>query len=382
VPEENGIAERCNRTLLEKVRSILTEANIGNEWWSFAVLTACFQFNRTPNASIENYSPFELRYGLRENYFRLKPFGCKILISQPKEKRKKLDLTSHKGILLGYIEKSTEYVALDFVLNEIVKAPSTSRFKENEFPGIPEETLRIILLREDLRRDKKILDEYEGEVLESFITSKSNIPHDLIEVIESPDREKWENAVKIEMEKMKSYGVIEEVPMPDAHVNIISTRLVFSKKTSNNKDQFEYKAKLVARGFEDREFIEDVFAPTPHLETLRFLFSYFAMNKKHGVSIQGFDVKAAFLNAKLEREVFVYPPNGMQISKDKCWKLKKAIYGLNDAPKLWSETFRETISRIGLKKLSSDQCLYLNSETKCFLFYHVDDCLVCGLKEI
>jgi hypothetical protein len=95
-----------------------------------------------------------------------------------------------------------------------VKAPSTSRFKENDFPGIPEETLKIILLREDLKSENMTAEDYGKELLESYMVSDSKIPKDLIEVANSRDKEKWEAAVTVEMEKMKSYEGIEEVSVP------------------------------------------------------------------------------------------------------------------------------------------------------------------------
>ena len=59
----------------------------------------------------------------------------------PSDKRGKLGNTTKPGIMLGYSTRSTEYIVLDFGTAEIVLAPSTSTFRKNEFPGIPDEVL-------------------------------------------------------------------------------------------------------------------------------------------------------------------------------------------------------------------------------------------------
>ena len=48
IPQHNGVAERMNRTILEKVRSMLKTANLAKEFWGAAVTTACYLINRTP----------------------------------------------------------------------------------------------------------------------------------------------------------------------------------------------------------------------------------------------------------------------------------------------------------------------------------------------
>ena len=63
----------------------------------------------------------------------------------------------------------------------------------------------------------------------------------------------------------------------------------------------------------------------------------------HGANTLG-DVSAAFLHAAMSGEVFVWPPKEFYPNGDCLWKLKKAVYGLRQAPKLWEEHFAEVIN--------------------------------------
>ena len=58
-PQQNGVAERMNRTLLEKVRCMLSNAGLGKEFWAEAITYACHLINRLPSAAIDGKTPFE-----------------------------------------------------------------------------------------------------------------------------------------------------------------------------------------------------------------------------------------------------------------------------------------------------------------------------------
>ena len=147
-PEEIGIAERLNRTLLEKFRPMLLESNLPLTFWSFAVMKANFLYNRSPHSSLGEKTPFLLRYGMKESYERFIPFGCKVNRFIHKNQRGKLDDVTSPGIMVGYCENSTELKVLDFEKSEVLLAPSTSTSKANEFPGLPDETLTKFILNQ------------------------------------------------------------------------------------------------------------------------------------------------------------------------------------------------------------------------------------------
>ena len=96
-PEQNGVAERMNRTLMESARSMLSHAGLSNKYWAEAVATAAYIRNRIPTAAIkEEQTPYECWYGKRPNVSHLKVFECMAFAHIPDAQRQKLDKKSEK----------------------------------------------------------------------------------------------------------------------------------------------------------------------------------------------------------------------------------------------------------------------------------------------
>ena len=76
-PQQNGVAERMNRTLMESARSMLAHAGLPDSYWAEAVATAAYLRNRTPTTAFEEKkTPYERWYGKKLNLSHLKVFGC------------------------------------------------------------------------------------------------------------------------------------------------------------------------------------------------------------------------------------------------------------------------------------------------------------------
>lgn len=101
-PQQNGVAERMNRTLLEKARSMVQEAGL-HSMWGEAVLTAAYLCNRSPTSALkEKKTPYEIWYGRKPNIDKMRVFGSVAHTWVPKEKRNKLDPKSEKNVMVGY----------------------------------------------------------------------------------------------------------------------------------------------------------------------------------------------------------------------------------------------------------------------------------------
>ena len=101
-PEQNGKAERLNRTLIEKVRAMLADAGLSKQLWAEALLTANMIRNRSPVAD-KDKTPWELFFGEKPDVSFLRTYGSKAYVLVPKEKRNnKLDAVSTSGKLVGY----------------------------------------------------------------------------------------------------------------------------------------------------------------------------------------------------------------------------------------------------------------------------------------
>jgi transposase InsO family protein len=78
-PQQNGVAERRNRTLLEMVRSMMVQANLSITFWGDALLTAVYILNRVPSKSVSS-TPYELWNNKKPDLSNLRPWGCAAFI--------------------------------------------------------------------------------------------------------------------------------------------------------------------------------------------------------------------------------------------------------------------------------------------------------------
>ncbi|TFY53550.1 hypothetical protein EVJ58_g9393 [Rhodofomes roseus] len=109
-PQENGVAERMNRTIVEMARSMLNDAGLPPSYWGDAVQHAVYIINRTPTRALpDNITPYEAWTGNKPSLAHLRIFGCKAYVHIPKEKRKKLDAKSVECTYLGYAEHRKAY---------------------------------------------------------------------------------------------------------------------------------------------------------------------------------------------------------------------------------------------------------------------------------
>lgn len=100
-PEQNGAAERLNRTLMDKVRPMLAATAMPKYLWAEALATANYVRNRSP-VNDRNKTPYELLFGRKPNVAHLRTFGARTYSVTPKQLRNKLDRTSEPGRFIGY----------------------------------------------------------------------------------------------------------------------------------------------------------------------------------------------------------------------------------------------------------------------------------------
>eukprot|EP01018_Ginkgo_biloba_P022218 Gb_20056 [translate_table: standard] len=112
-PQQNGIAERKNRIILEMARSMMKEKNIGDELWAEGVYIAVYLLNRSPTKDLVNKTPEEAWTGIKPNVSNLKIFGCIAYAHVPDEKRTKMESKSIKCIFIGYSGEQKAYRLYD-----------------------------------------------------------------------------------------------------------------------------------------------------------------------------------------------------------------------------------------------------------------------------
>jgi transposase InsO family protein len=101
-PQQNGVAERMNRTLMEKSRSMLSGVRLGQEFWAEVVGIECYLVNRSPSSALDDKTPHEVWSGKKPSLQHLRVFGFDAYVHVPKENRSKLDNKDEKCIFTSY----------------------------------------------------------------------------------------------------------------------------------------------------------------------------------------------------------------------------------------------------------------------------------------
>ena len=191
-----------------------------------------------------------------------------------------------------------------------------------------------------------------------------------------PDADNWKQAMEEELNSHATLGSWTVVDRP-ADERVLPSMWVFTKKVDAQGRVVRYKARIVIQGNHQRPGVDfgEVFAPVSRYATLRVLL---AMVARDDLELHQLDVKTAFLNAELDRDVYAYPPQGSGVPAGKVLLLKRAVYGLRQAPRAWFEKLKAHLETIGFVPSSADPSLYVLDKdgVRCFLLVYVDDLLL------
>jgi hypothetical protein len=193
------------------------------------------------------------------------------------------------------------------------------------------------------------------------------------QAMQSDDAERWKIAKQQELEAIKGNNTWETVSLP-AGKRAIGSKWVFKTKTDEH-GRTQYKARLVAQGFTQKEGIDftEVFAPVANSATVRVLLTVAGIKS---YAVRHYDVKSAFLNGDLKEEIYMKPPPGVN-ENGKVYRLKKSLYGLKQAANVWNEKLKQTLQKHQCIQSKDDECLYAYTSggVKIYLLVHVDDIL-------
>lgn len=408
-PEQNGKAERFNRTLVEKARAMMQDTNMPKEFWCEAILTAAYLNNRSPTtANVNNVTPAEIWYDKKPTIEHLRIFGTVAYAHIPKELRKKFDATSEKCIMLGYtntgyrlwnIEKEKVIISRNVVFNE------NENYYKRRFPwlnisdtrdDITDETDISEGKEENEQNKEQIIDKnnegrrkikqperfndyemYMAFDAESFV---NKVPECLEEINKRDDKEFWKNAMKREINSIEKNNTWKEVIKPE-NAEILNTRWVFATKSLEEKIEDRYKARLVVKGCAQKKTFDynELYSPVAKMTTIRTLFS---VGNQMGYFFKQLDVKTAFLNGNLNEDIYIYPPEGVNCATGMVLKLNKSLYGLKQASKCWNERINEFLLGLDFQRSDNDYCLYYKgkNDNLIYLLLYVDDMILTGPK--
>ena len=370
-PEQNGRAEREMRVLSEAVTTILTDSKLGKTYWAEAMAYAAFTINRVGKSSIFRKTPFEVFYDKPPFDVRLlRPFGSNVIVQIPKQKRKKFDVKGEEGIFVGYPTDTKGYKVM--TNGNVVRVSCDVQFlgfepepiDDNEDVDDPETVVEEI----DLNWDTE--DETERIVSLMNIRVPGRVSE--IDLMTPDERIFWGLAVQRELESMKRYDVWSVVPYLDQ--KLVNTRWVFRVKDGD--DGPVGKARLVVRGFQTSNY-GDTYAPVANITSIRVFLSVAVYRK---MLIWQVDVETAFLNGELKEEIYLKPPDGLDISEGSVLRLNKALYELKQAPRSWHSTVDKVLKENGFRQSRAELCLYVKNHDL-FLILYVDDILIAGSNE-
>ncbi|CAL2249791.1 unnamed protein product [Prunus armeniaca] len=428
-PQQNGVAERKNRTVVEMAKSMLHEKGVPYEFWAEAVNTAVYLLNRCPTKALNKITPFEAYTGRKPGIAHLKIFGspCHVLI--PSALRHKLEENSHKCIFVGYglcekgyrlFDPSTRKIILsrDVQFDEnglwkwentneeemVVPLPTENQSCEpsqsldtslqmDEEVTLQAEPSQSLDTQTQIVEDTTLQDEGIGESSHFFdhtpkkwrsvseIMAKCNVcivePENYEDAAQD---ESWRKAMEAELEMIEKNDTWKLVERPFAKP-VIGVKWVYKTKLNLDGTVQKNKARLVAKGYSQKPGIDynETFAPVARVDTIRTLIAL-AAHKEW--SLYQLDVKSAFLNGVLKEEVYVEQPQGF-VKKDeetKVYKLHKALYGLKQAPRAWYDEIDAYFNKAGFKKSPSEATLYVKAEGSDVLIVslYVDDIVYTG----
>jgi transposase InsO family protein len=118
-PQQNGVSERRNRTLMEMARCLLYEKKLPLNFWAEAVNTASYLINRMASRVLADKTPYELWYGFKPSIDHLKVFGSICYVLKPEVRRRKLDQKADIRIFIGYNTTSKAYKIYDLNFNKV-----------------------------------------------------------------------------------------------------------------------------------------------------------------------------------------------------------------------------------------------------------------------
>lgn len=142
-PEQNGLAERTNRTLVEKARCMLEHAHLPRQYWAEAIAAACYLKNLTPTRVIGNKIPRQEFLDKDVSYCHLRTFGCLAHVHIPKVNRKKFDPVSKPCVFVGYTSTSKQYRFIDIATKRLVVC-ATATFQEDKTFVVEGNTIQVI----------------------------------------------------------------------------------------------------------------------------------------------------------------------------------------------------------------------------------------------
>ena len=413
-PQQNGVAERFNRTVVEMARMMLHGANLPYAFWAESINTATYIRNRCISKALGTHktTPEEVWTGIKPNIEHLRVFGCDAY-ALIKDHHHKLHPKGEKCILVGYETNSKAYRLWNHAKHKIIISRDV-KFNEPTSQLVPSSTIIQEIETIDANDQNDETDTIDQqEDTPPTITAKSKAKKRLAHQLEtslgsywnkptepeqitfayaltaasaltepqtfeeaqaSPDAAKWRKAMDEEYDSLIENKTWSLVRLP-SNRNAINVRWLFKIKQKGDGTIERYKARLVAKGFNQTYGVDydETYAPVFKFTSLRTILT---IGATLDMEIHQMDVKTAFLNGEIDTDIYINQPPGYEKDTISVCKLNKGIYGLKQSPRLWNKRINTFLINVGFERCLTDPCVYHNPTDQTILAIYVDDIII------
>ncbi|RVW56451.1 Retrovirus-related Pol polyprotein from transposon RE1 [Vitis vinifera] len=410
-PQQNGVAERKNRHLVETARTLLLHSHVPFRFWGDAVLTACYLINRMPSSVLHDQIPHSLLFPDQPLYF-LPPrvFGCTCFVHILTPGQDKLSAKAMKCLFLGYSRLQKGYRCYSLETHRYFISADVTFFEDSPFFSTTSESLpvsEVLPIPIVSPPDAMPLDHFRfiivalvslllslflRHLLTHFLSLRLHLPRLCLLLMTYPllfgksthealSHPGWRQAMVDEMAALHSNGTWDLVVLPSGK-STVGCRWVYAVKVGPDGQVDRLKARLVAKGYTQVYGSDygDTFSPVAKIASVRLLLSMAAMCSW---PLYQLDIKNAFLHGDLAEEVYMEQPPGFvaQGESGLVCRLRRSLYGLKQSPRAWFSRFSSVVQEFGMLRSTADHSVFYhhNSLGQCiYLVVYVDDIVITG----
>ncbi|GJS18967.1 retrovirus-related pol polyprotein from transposon TNT 1-94 [Tanacetum coccineum] len=331
-PEQNGVVERRNRTLVEAARTMLSASKLPLFFWAEAIIIACYTQNRSIIIPTHKKKAYHIINDRKPSIKQLHIFGYTCYLTRDGENLDKMKEKGDPCILVGYSTQSKGYRVYNKRTRLIVESIHLrfDEIKEMSETSVANDTLGLV------PQQQKASD-YDNpdpapELQNVSPSADTTVPsqHEL-DLFFGPLYDEFFNDGLLASTKPSTPTDVHAEENNDNQAEFTNP---FCTPVQENA---ESSSRNIANGYAQEEGIDfkELFAPVARLEAVRIFVAYAAHKS---FPIYQMDVKMAFLNGLLKEEVYVAQPDGFvdPDHPEKVYRLRKALYGLKQAPRAWN----------------------------------------------
>ncbi|KAJ1039710.1 hypothetical protein NDA10_003376 [Ustilago hordei] len=390
---QNGRAERAIRSVQEKMRSMLIGRACPRELWPYAITAAAHVMNLTPSAT--KTIPHEAFYGTTAHKLaqQLRVFGCLAWVHvQQKDQQGKHGARAKPAIMIGYDDEHKAWKFCNPDQPASIQWSNSATFHEDKgwsdrqqeavrpmvTVEVEEEGVTPAIVEEETRSETAVEDLLPAvdSTVGAANTAILNLDPTLGEAMNGEDAQLWKEAIRKELEGLEAMGTWEVVHQPPG-VPLVDSKVVLRLKLDADGVPVKHKARLVARGFTQREGIDyqETFSPVAPLGAIRAIL---ALAVQNNWEVHALDITMAYLNSTLKEAIYMKPPEGSGVAPGKVYKVVKGLYGLKQSGREWNQEFDRSLRRMGFFQVECAPCIYTKGqgEDMAIVVIYVDDTLV------